>query len=253
MEAVVNHIKCAKDAAALAWLLDSTVCNPAEEASRFVTRLRRFCAGKRGQLDTPELVERLWRLLNTELSADCRLRCLALPASTTCCTAGTGPSAPRCRRTSWCSTCAKAAQKIAQRAPTPTPAPADTDDDNANFGLTGAGVGLGSSGDEADVDDDLDIGWRMTTTAIDEADFVWPPRLQLPGCRLPLHPPAPAVAAAAAAATPALDEEMLDDGDRDAAEDDEDEDIRLQLGQTCLTAELLTRSIYWCAVAVLLV
>uniref|UniRef100_A0A1I8JS08 SET domain-containing protein n=1 Tax=Macrostomum lignano TaxID=282301 RepID=A0A1I8JS08_9PLAT len=69
----------AVDAAALAWLLDSTVCNPAEEASvrhqavAMLTIQPPFLRRKRGQLDTPELVERLWRLLNTELSGDCRL------------------------------------------------------------------------------------------------------------------------------------------------------------------------------------
>uniref|UniRef100_A0A1I8FNC5 G_PROTEIN_RECEP_F1_2 domain-containing protein n=1 Tax=Macrostomum lignano TaxID=282301 RepID=A0A1I8FNC5_9PLAT len=129
MEAVVNHIKCAKDA--LRW----PGC---------------WTLQKRGQLDTPELVERLWRLLNTELSADCRLRCSVASLYHLL----YGRHRPKCTplpenflvlnvregRT----------KKIAQRAPTPPPAPADTDDDNANFGLTGAGVGLGSSGDEAD-------------------------------------------------------------------------------------------------------
>uniref|UniRef100_A0A1I8GY21 G_PROTEIN_RECEP_F1_2 domain-containing protein n=1 Tax=Macrostomum lignano TaxID=282301 RepID=A0A1I8GY21_9PLAT len=178
MEAVVNHIKCAKDAAALAWLLDSTVCNPAEEASvrhqavAMLTIQPPFLRRKRGQLDTPELVERLWRLLNTELSADCRLRCSV--ASLYHLLYGRHRPKPH---------------KIAQRAPTPTPAPADTDDDNANFGLTGAGVGLGSSGDEADVDDDLDIGleddyeFAPDEPPIDEADFVWHPT---PASRLPM-------------------------------------------------------------------
>ncbi|PAA74224.1 hypothetical protein BOX15_Mlig007954g1, partial [Macrostomum lignano] len=233
MEAVVNHIKCAKDAAALAWLLDSTVCNPAEEASvrhqavAMLTIQPPFLRRKRGQLDTPELVERLWRLLNTELSADCRLRCSVASLYHLL----YGRHRPKCTplpENFLVLNVREGRTKIAQRAPTPTPAPADTDDDNANFGLTGAGVGLGSSGDEADVDDDLDIGleddyeFAPDEPPIDEADFVWPPDSSFPAADA-AAPAAPAVAAAAAAATPALDEEMLDDGDRDAAEDDEDE------------------------------
>uniref|UniRef100_A0A1I8FBJ3 ATP-dependent DNA helicase n=1 Tax=Macrostomum lignano TaxID=282301 RepID=A0A1I8FBJ3_9PLAT len=216
---VVNHIKCAKDAAALAWLLDSTVCNPAEEASvrhqavAMLTIQPPFLRRKRGQLDTPELVERLWRLLNTELSADCRLRCSVAQPLTTCCTAGTGPKLP------WCSTCAKGRTKIAQRAPTPTPAPADTDEPNTpTLASLAPGVGLGSSGDEADVDDDLDIGleddyeFAPDEPPIDEADF-------LPGCRCrctrrsrPSPPPPLRLRRR-------LTKRMLDDGDRDAAED----------------------------------
>uniref|UniRef100_A0A1I8FDL1 G_PROTEIN_RECEP_F1_2 domain-containing protein n=1 Tax=Macrostomum lignano TaxID=282301 RepID=A0A1I8FDL1_9PLAT len=197
MEAVVNHIKCAKDAAALAWLLATLQSAVSAQEARPVGH-------------APELVERLWRLLNTELSADCRLRCSVaslLPLAVRQApaqvhpAAGELPGAQRARRPH---------KNRPTTAPTPPPAPADTDDDNANFGLTGAGVGLGSSGDEAD----------------------------LPGCRCRCTA-APRRRRRAAAATPALDEEMLDDGDREAAEDDEDE-YSATAGETCLTAELLT-------------
>uniref|UniRef100_A0A1I8IXC2 Transcription initiation factor TFIID 150 kDa subunit n=1 Tax=Macrostomum lignano TaxID=282301 RepID=A0A1I8IXC2_9PLAT len=251
MEAVVNHIKCAKDA--LRW--------PGCWTLQCATRLRRplfppFLRRKRGQLDTPELVERLWRLLNTELSADCRLRCSV--ASLYHLLYGRHrPKCTRCRRTSWCSTCAKAAQKSPnerQRHRRPRPTRTTT---TPNFGLTGAGVGLGSSGDEADVDDDLDIGleddyeFAPDEPPIDEADFVWPPDSSFPAADA-AAPAAPAVAAPPLPLRRRLTKRCWTMGI----------EKRLRMtkmrysataGTTCLTAELLTRGIYWCAVAVLLV
>uniref|UniRef100_A0A1I8FTL9 G_PROTEIN_RECEP_F1_2 domain-containing protein n=1 Tax=Macrostomum lignano TaxID=282301 RepID=A0A1I8FTL9_9PLAT len=130
----------------------------------FVTRLllcslysRRFCAGSEASWTRPELVERLWRLLNTELSADCRLRCSVASLYHLL----YGRHRPKCTPLPENFLVLTRARRPHKNRPTSANAdagPADTDDDNANFGLTGAGVGLGSSGDEADVDDDLDIG-----------------------------------------------------------------------------------------------
>uniref|UniRef100_A0A1I8FCD8 G_PROTEIN_RECEP_F1_2 domain-containing protein n=1 Tax=Macrostomum lignano TaxID=282301 RepID=A0A1I8FCD8_9PLAT len=147
--------------AALAWLLDSTVCNPAEEASvrhqavAMLTIQPPFLRRKRGQLDTPELVERLWRLLNTELSADCRLRCSVASSYHLL----YGRHRPKCTPLRGELPGAQRRTKIAQRAPTPPPAPADTDRRQRQlWPHWRRRVGLCSSGDEADVDDDLDIG-----------------------------------------------------------------------------------------------
>uniref|UniRef100_A0A1I8FQ28 PNPLA domain-containing protein n=1 Tax=Macrostomum lignano TaxID=282301 RepID=A0A1I8FQ28_9PLAT len=138
MEAVVNHIKCAKDA--LRW-------------PGCWTLHRRFCAGSEASWTRLSWLSASGVWLNTELSADCRSA--ASVASLLPLAVRQAP--PKCTplpENFLVLNVREGRTKIAQRAPTPPPAPADTDDDNANFWPHWRPA----SGDEADVDDDLDIG-----------------------------------------------------------------------------------------------